>query len=258
MSHSHPPARRLLEALAHKVRQTRHARGLSLQETSVKAGFSRRFLVEIEAARANPSIGKLAALADALCLPLRELCDLPGRGVPTHRIAMIGLRGAGKSTVGFELAKALEIPFSELDDVIQERAGLTVSEIFELHGSEGYRRLETESLEEWLTRHGSGVLAVPGGVVASPYTYERLLGSCRTVWLQAAPEEHMDRVVAQGDLRPMNSHPEAMERLMALLTERSPQYQRAEIKLSTSGKALPQIVGELRDLIDAQDVLARA
>ncbi len=257
MSHSHPPSRRLLEALAHKVRQTRHARGLSLQETSVKAGFSRRFLVEIEAARANPSIGKLAALADALCMPLRELCDLPGRGVPAYRIALIGLRGAGKSTVGYELANALEIPFSELDDVIQERAGLTVAEIFELHGSEGYRRLETESLEEWLARHGSGVLAVPGGVVTSPYTYERLLGSCRTVWLQATPEEHMNRVLEQGDLRPVNSHPEAMERLMALLDERTPQYQRAELKVTTSGKTVDQVVEELRALIEAPEVLAR-
>ena len=257
MSHSHPPSRRLLEALAHKVRQTRHARGLSLQETSVKAGFSRRFLVEIEAARANPSIGKLSALADALCMPLRELCDLPGRGVPTRRIALIGLRGAGKSTVGFELANALEVPFSELDDVIQERAGLTVSEIFELHGSEGYRRLETESLEEWLARHGSGVLAVPGGVVTSPYTYERLLGSCRTVWLQALPEEHMDRVVEQGDMRPMSSHPKAMERLVALLEERTPQYQRAEIKVVTTDKTVAAIVQELLVQIEEQDVLAR-
>jgi len=224
----------------------------------VKAGFSRRFLVEIEAARANPSIGKLAALADALCMPLRELCDLPGRGVPSHRIALIGLRGAGKSTIGLQLANSLEIPFSELDDVIQERAGLTVAEIFELHGSEGYRRLETESLEEWLARHGSGVLAVPGGVVASPYTYERLLGSCRTVWLQASPEEHMDRVVAQGDLRPMSNHPEAMDRLKTLLTERTPQYQRAEIKVSTSGRGASEVVAELRELIEAPDRMARA
>jgi XRE family aerobic/anaerobic benzoate catabolism transcriptional regulator len=258
MSHSHPPSRRLLEALAHKVRQTRHARGLSLQETSTKAGFSRRFLVEIEAGRANPSIGKLSALADALCMPLRELCDLPGRGVPALRIALIGLRGAGKSSVGRSLAQTLEIPFSELDDVIRERAGLSVGEIFELHGSEGYRRFETESLEEWLSRHGSGVLAVPGGVVASPYTFERLLGSCRTVWLRAEPQEHMERVRAQGDLRPMSAHPEAMERLVNLLEERSPQYQRAELRLSTSGKTVDEVVAELRGALEAPEVYAGA
>ncbi len=241
----HPPPRRLLEALAHKVRRARSHRGLSLQETALKAGFSRRFLVEIEAARANPSIGKLAALADALCIPLRELCDLPGRGVPQRRIGLIGLRGAGKSTLGRLLADALEIPFSELDDLIEEEAGLSIPEVFELHGSEGYRRLETEALETWLAHHGTGVLAVPGGVVASPYTYERLLGSCRTVWLQASPEEHMERVKRQGDLRPMKHHPRAMERIVHLLEERGRQYQRAEIHLLTSDRSVEDCLAEL-------------
>ncbi|RMH04714.1 MAG: helix-turn-helix domain-containing protein [Planctomycetota bacterium] len=256
MSQSLPPPRRLLEALAYRVRRVRHARGLSLQETATRAGFSRRFLVEIEAARANPSIGKLAALADALCIPLRELCDLPGRGVPTHRIALIGLRGAGKSTVGLRLAKELEVPFSELDDLIREKAGLTVPEIFELHGTAGYRRLESEALEEWLGRHGSGVLAVPGGVVTAPNTFERLLGSCRTVWLEATPEDHMDRVVAQGDLRPMHAHPEAMDRLRSLLEERTPQYQRAEIRVMTSGRTVDEVVTEVRERIDANQAVA--
>ena len=246
------PSRRLLESLAAKVRAARLREGLSLQEAATRAGLSRRFLVEIEAGRTNPSIGKLAALAEAFHLPLRELCDLPTRGAPVKRIALLGLRGAGKSTLGRRLAERLEVPFTELDEVITSIAGLSVAEIFELHGAGGYRRLEAEALEKWLSQHGEGVLATPGGIVSEPRTFDRLLGSCRTVWLQATPQEHWDRVVAQGDLRPMQGHPEAMDRLRALLEERSPSYARAEIHLDTGSGTPEDLVQHLVERLEAE------
>lgn len=233
-----------LSALARQVRAARARAELTLEETAQRAGLSRRFLVEIEAARTNPSIGKLAALAAALQVPLRELCDLPPSPAPAARVALLGLRGAGKSTIGRLLATRLEVPFTELDRLIEERAGLGVAEIFELHGGESYRRLEREALEHWLAHHGAGVLAVPGGIVGNAETYERLCRTCRTVWLEARPEEHMARVAAQGDLRPMGDDPNAMERLRRLLQAREPLYRRADLHLRTSGRS-PEACAEL-------------
>lgn len=238
-----------LAALSRKVRAARKHAGFTLEEAARRAGLSRRFLVEIEAARTNPSIGKLAALAQALGVPLRELCDLPMATAPPQRIALLGLRGAGKSTLGRMLAARLEVAFTELDARIAERAGMGVAEIFELHGPEGYRRLEREALEDWLAHHGSGVLAVPGGLVSEPATLDRLCQTCRTVWLKASPQEHWQRVAAQGDLRPMRNDPNAMLRLQSLLEAREPGYRRATVHLDTSGRSpeasLEQLVGLL-------------
>lgn len=241
--------RQILRLLAARIREARRRTGMTLEQAAGKAGLSRRFLVEIEAARTNPSIGKLASLAHALGVALRDLCDIPAATAPKLRIAMIGLRGAGKSTLGRMLAARLEVPFTELDDWIEERAGFSVSEIFELHGTEGYRRLERDALEDWLARHGSGVLAVPGGIVSSPATFERLCQTCRTVWLKARPQEHWDRVLAQGDLRPMKGDPRAMERLEALLAARTPAYRRAALHLDTSGRSPEESLGELVGLL---------
>jgi len=226
----------ILETLGLRLKEARQARGLSLQEAADRAGVSRRFLVEAEAGRTNPTLGRLAALAGTYGIPLRDLCDLPTFAAPPARIALIGLRGAGKSTLGRMLAEKLEIPFAELDDIICELAGLSVSEIFELHGGAGYRKLERAALEEWLARHGSGVLAVPGGIVSSPGSFERLRATCRTLWLTPEPEEHWQRVVTQGDLRPMKNQPRAMEQLQALLEQRIPLYRLADVHLDTSGK----------------------
>lgn len=248
------PARNLhhlLAALAARLREARARAGLTLDQTARRAGLSRRFLVEIEAARTNPSIGKLAALASALGISLAQLCDLPLAATPPLRIALVGLRGAGKSSIGRALAQRLELPFTELDQLIEERAGLGVGEIFELHGDEGYRRLEREALESWLAHHGSGVLAVPGGLVADDASYARLCQTCRTVWLQARPEEHMARVLAQGDLRPMQDDPDAMARLNRLLRARTPAYERADVHLQTSGRTPEECVEELRARLQA-------
>ncbi|MBT3339605.1 MAG: helix-turn-helix domain-containing protein [Planctomycetes bacterium] len=245
------PPTRILETLGAKVRQSRHARGLSLQDLATRADFSRRFLVEIEAGRTNPSIGKLAAIAEALCVPLRELCDIPTACAPFNRIALIGMRGAGKTAIGKAIAQTLKAPFVELGDLIQEKAGISVPEIFSLEGIEGYHRLEAQALEDWLGKNGTGVLATPGGIVHSPDSFERLLHTCRTVWLQASPQEHWNRVVAQGDTRPMGSDPGAMNQLAHLLEERTPLYRRAELHFNTSGRAIEDCAIELNNILHA-------
>lgn len=243
----------LLSALGRKIREAREGRGLSLQETSDRAGWSRRFLIDAEAGRANPSLGKLSDLAEALGLSLAELCDLPRAGRPS-RYALVGLRGAGKSTLGAALAHALEVPFSELDSWIERRAGMPISEIFELEGSVGYRRHEAGALEDWLSHHGTGVLAVPGGIVQSA-TYDRLLRSCRTIWLQARPEDHLERVRAQGDTRPMQGSADALSRLKTILRERESAYRRCDFSIETSGRTVNDCVAHiLTDCVPNQSI----
>ena len=238
-----PPSLSLL--LGKKVRGLRLQRGDSLKELAARAELSRRFLVEIESGRANPSLARLGTLATALELNLSELCALSPASPPHRRIALAGLRGAGKSTLGKLLAKRFGMEFVELDALIQEDAGIPVAEIFELEGPEGYRRREAHSLEQWLQSSPEGVLAVPGGIVHSSSTWERLLRECNTVWLKARPEEHWDRVAAQGDTRPMAGDPGAMERLRALLKERTPAYSRAEFHLDTQGRRVESCLEEL-------------
>lgn len=223
---------RLQLALGRRVRSLRAERNQSLQTLAERAGMSRRFLVEIEAGRANPSIEKLASLARALRIPLRELCDLP-LPRPEGRIALIGLRGAGKSTIGRRLADLLEVPFEELDAWIEQHAGASRAQIFEFEGADGFRNREAEALEAWLARHATGVLAVAGGLVDNAQAYERLLESCVVVWLRATPQQHWDRVIAQGDLRPMQGKADARVRLESLWRQREPAYARAHHVLET-------------------------
>lgn len=225
---SHP----LLIALGRRIRDLREEQGLGVTELAASAGWSRRFLADAEAGRANPSVSKLAELADALGQPLHELTRLPTSR--PRRFALVGLRGAGKSTLGRSLAAELEVTFDELDAWIERRAGLQVSAIFELEGSSGYRRHEAGALEDWLSHHGTGVLAVPGGMADSP-TFERLLRSTYTIWLQANPEDHLSRVRSQGDTRPMLGHLDAQARIESILQERSAAYSRCDFELMTSG-----------------------
>lgn len=243
----------LLSALGHKIRAHRESRGFSLQEAAERANWSRRFLVDAEAGRANPSLGKLSDLAEAFGIELAELCDLPRASRP-QRFALVGLRGAGKSTLGRMLATRLEVPFSELDTWIERRAGIPISEIFELEGSAGYRRHESGALEDWLSHHGTGVLAVPGGIVQSP-TYERLLRSCRTIWLHARPEDHLERVRAQGDTRPMQGSPDALARLRSILREREAAYRRCELRLDTAARTPAECLDELTEAAEAPQLL---
>jgi XRE family aerobic/anaerobic benzoate catabolism transcriptional regulator len=153
-----------------------------------------------------------------------------------QRIAVIGLRGAGKSTIGAAIAERLKLPFVELDQVIRQKSGLTLDLVFDFHGQAGFRRFERQCLEELLTQQSRFVLATSGSIVSEPGTFERLLSSCVTVWVSALPEEHMQRVVAQGDMRPMADNRDAMSDLKRILKARESLYQKADFHLNTSGR----------------------
>jgi XRE family aerobic/anaerobic benzoate catabolism transcriptional regulator len=159
-----------------------------------------------------------------------------------ERVALVGLRGAGKSTVGPRLAAELDAPFVELDRRVEEAAGMELAEIFNVHGEAGFHRFEAEALERVLGEGERVVLAAGGSIVKSPESYRRLLTSCRTVWLRARPDEHLQRVRDQGDLRPMRDRPRAMAELESLLEAREPDYQRCEIAVDTSGRSVDDTV----------------
>lgn len=243
----------LLRAFGQRIRHERRELGLSLQQLAEKAHLSRRFLVEIEGGRGNPSLEKIAALALALQKPLRALCDLPIHPIPSRRVALLGIRGAGKSTVGPLLARHLEVPFQELDQAIEDSAGMTTREIFELEGRGGFLRREAEALEQWLGRHGTGVLALPGSIVSHPEAYDRLLSTCTTIWLQATPDTHWNRVVAQGDTRPMAGNDQAMKHLIDLVEQRREAYERADFVLETSELTPDSCVEQILSFLEEQE-----
>ena len=234
----------LLLRFGERLRGFRAAAGLSVTELAHEAGVSRRYVTEAEAGRANPSLQKLSQLALALGVGLPELVNLPLRAYRGERIALVGLRGAGKTTVGRLLARELEAPFVELDHEVEELAGLSLAELFDLHGEAHFHRLEAEALEQVLSSGDRLVIAAGGSIVNSPVNYERLRRTSRTVFLSARPEEHFQRVLLQGDRRPMQGRPRAMEELQALLTEREPLYRRCELTLETSGRT-PEEVARL-------------
>ena len=248
----------LLQALGRRLRETREGAELSVTELARRAAVSRRYVTEAEAGRANVSVIKLAALARAIGVPLRTLCDLPLGEKRLERVAFVGLRGAGKSTIGRRIALELEAPFVELDQRVEQSAGLSLAEIFDLHGEESFHRLESEALERVLAEGERLVLATGGSIVASPRSFERLCDTCTTVWLRATPAEHMQRVIDQGDRRPMRDRPRAIEELAALLDEREALYARSEIQVVTSSKSIEQVVAEVLDSLRVRSVSARA
>jgi XRE family aerobic/anaerobic benzoate catabolism transcriptional regulator len=204
-----------------------------------------RFLVQLEAGRANISVKRLADVAAAFAVPPANLLmDRTGDEMPV--IALLGLRGAGKTTIGKRLARRLRVPFVELDERIAAAADMPINDLFAIHGEEHYRRLERETLTALLTDPRPMVLATGGGLVASPDTYALLKGSAVTVWLRATPEDHWNRVVAQGDKRPMKDHPQAMADLRALLASRQPLYATADHTVETTGRSVDQVVDDLR------------
>jgi XRE family aerobic/anaerobic benzoate catabolism transcriptional regulator len=239
----------LLGAVGNRIYRLRQGRGWSRRELAERADLSARFLAQVEAGEGNPSLLSLAQIADALETTPASLLEAPPRG---GMIALLGLRGAGKSTIGAALALRLGVSFVELDARVEELAGLSLGEIFELHGEEYYRRCEREALESVFTLEPRAVLATGGGLVTHAETFALLKRRATTVWLQATPDEHWDRVVAQGDHRPMANDPLAKTRLRELLLQRSGLYRTADHILETSGHTVDQLVEQLQGLLAAR------
>lgn len=238
--HRSPP---LLKTLAHSVKELRHRQALTAKETAERAGISLRFYNHLEAGTANISITKLASVAEALGTPLHEL--LHQEVMPA--VALLGLRGGGKSTIGPGLARALGCPFIELDDHIEKTAGLPLTKIFTLHGERYYRQLESQCLREILSERAPGVIAIPGGLVKNTEVYAGIRKLCTTVWLRADPEDHMSRVYLQGDTRPVANRKDAMEELRNILLRREPLYRMADITVDTSRHSVKQTVKILQE-----------
>lgn len=241
-------AQAFLARLGGHLRRLREERGLPLAELARRSRVSRRYLTEAEAGRANLSVEVLLRLAEALGKRPEALFALAAEA-RVERIALLGLRGAGKTTVGRLLARELEVPFVELDQRVEELAGLSLAELFALHGTEGFLRFEAEALERVLSEGSRLVLAAGGSIVQDATSFERLRATARTVWLRAEPEEHLARVRAQGDHRPMHARPRALEELRALLEARAPLYSRCEFRVTTSARTPAAVAAEVVALL---------
>ncbi len=244
----------LLASVGSAVRHQRERRGWSRRELAEASGVSERFLAQLEAGEGNISLRRFADVAHALgTTPAALLAvaadaggDGPQRTVP---IALLGVRGAGKSSVGAALARTLGRRFVEVDHEIEEAAGLPLGEVFALHGEAYYRRVEREVLTRLLAEPAPSVLATGGSIVNDPTNYALLRSRARTIWLRARAEDHWNRVVAQGDQRPMAGSPHAFDELRALLSARSKLYARADVTIDTSGLPLRRVVAAVANAI---------
>ncbi len=235
----------LMSALGRSVRTRRLERGLSRAALAERAALSSRYLADVEAGRANISVVKLDRVALALDTTAAALLQSDG----VTPVVLLGLRGSGKSTVGAALAARRGVPFLELDQLVEQRAGLPLAEVFAVHGEDFYRRMERNSVEAFLADGEQAVVAAGGGLVTHRDTFEAVKRSCVTVWLRAKAEEHMDRVVAQGDARPMAQRSDAMAELRQLLTAREPLYAEAEITVDTSGRTPDEVLELVADAL---------
>lgn len=271
--------------LGERVREERARRGMTRRILARDSGLSERYLAQLEGGKGNLSIKLLRRVGDALNLPLPRLLGgepaepaelgrivellrrlppdrlgeaqalldahfaAPDRQARQRRIALIGLRGAGKSTLGRRLADDLAIPFIELDREIERESGTSLSEVFDLYGQAAFRRYERRALESVIERHDRAVIATGGSIVSEAATFDLLLSACFTLWLTAAPEEHMARVVAQGDTRPMAGNEEAMEDLRRILAGREALYSKADARVDTAGKTMAQSLRELKKAV---------
>jgi XRE family transcriptional regulator, aerobic/anaerobic benzoate catabolism transcriptional regulator len=278
-----------LAQLGDRTRRLRARSGLTRRELAKEADVSERHLANLEVGVGNPSAQILRQVARALNCSIAELVgdehdesadwllirDLLRRrsaaelaqarraltdhfgltgnaGHRNDRIALIGLRGAGKSTLGQMLADELEYPFVEVNREVERLAGCSPEEVHALYGANAYRRYERQAIEEVIARNPKAVVATPGGLVSEPATFNLLLQNCYTVWLKAAPDEHMSRVVAQGDVRPMAGIRQAMDDLRLILEERAPFYAKADTTCDTSGKSLTESFKQLKAVTAAR------
>ncbi len=268
-----------LRLLGERVRRVRAQRGMSRRILSQASGVSERYLAQLESGKGNASILVWKAIAEAMHVALDDLLECSAEQPPAYlllrerlrgastaqlgrwatllrgserqtlqrpnHIALIGLRGAGKSTLGAALAKRLGLPFVELGQEIERAAGMATSEILTQGGQHSYRRLERQALSATLMRHSRAIIATGGSLVSEPETFELLLESCFTVWIKATPRQHMERVVAQGDHRPMADHRHAMADLKRILAERAALYRRADATIDTSNTDVQTTLHEL-------------
>ena len=238
-----------LATIGGAVRAQRERKGWSRRELAATSGVSERFLAQLETGDGNISLRRFADVAHALGTTpsmLLAAADAPATDKP---IALLGVRGAGKSTVGAVLAKKLGVAFVELDQQIEETAGLPLAEVFALHGEAYYRRIEREVLTRLLAGGTHMVLATGGSIVNDPTNYALLRSRCHTVWLKASAEDHWNRVIAQGDQRPMAENPHAFAELRALLTAREKLYARAEHTVETTSLRVPQVVAAIAEVL---------
>ncbi len=275
-----------LLSLGKRVRELRSRRGMTRKMVAREADVSERHLAQLEAGEGNVSIVLLRRIAAALNVSLVELFTPESEEtsekqliqrflerLPDHRlkdmlsrlirdfgpeeklrrtrIALIGLRGAGKSTLGSRLAGESKIPFIELDREIEKDTGMPLAEIFSLYGQSGYRAIERRTLEKVLNERERAVLSVGGGMVSEKETFDYLLSNCYTVWIKAQPEEHMSRVMAQGDFRAMAGSGQAMEELRRILEAREPLYGKADMHLDTSGSSVEESFFKLKAALQA-------
>lgn len=271
-----------------RVRMARARRGISRKVLSELSGVSQRYLAQLEGGQGNISIALLKRIAVALDHRIEwlvgeddpwnsdalrvaalfraatveqkrrvlALLDPDNAGEQRgRRVALIGLRGAGKSTLGRLAAAARDIPFVELNAEIEATSGMPVNELMALYGQEGYRRLERQAVERIAAAHDSVVLAVAGGIVSEPDTFNFLLRHFHTIWLKAKPEEHMSRVRKQGDTRPMAGNPAAMDELKTILTSRESLYAQSGAQVDTSGKEVEDSLADLLETIERERYL---
>ena len=236
-----------LSTLGDRVRAWRNEQGMTRKALSAASGVSERYLAQLEAGEGNISILLLRKVAQAMGVAVETLVrEEPSEEKP---IALLGLRGAGKSTLGAKLGDTLKVPFIELDREVEKEAGAPLGEVFAMYGQDAFRRFERRALERVL-QNGRAVIATGGGLVTDPATYKLLLERCKCIWLKAAPEEHMSRVIAQGDMRPFKGSSTALDEIRRLLADRDRLYSRADAVLDTSGKtvrtALTQLVSLAR------------
>jgi XRE family aerobic/anaerobic benzoate catabolism transcriptional regulator len=233
-----------LARLGERVRAWRTENGMSRKQLAAASGVSERYLAQLEAGQGNISVLLLRKVARAMGVAVERLVR-EDNGVEKP-IALIGLRGAGKSTLGAKLAATLDVPFIELDREVEKEAGAPLAEVFAMYGQDAFRRFERRALERVLNDAPRAVIATGGGIVTDPGSYELLLERCRCIWLKASAQEHMARVLAQGDTRPFKGRSAALEEIRKLLNDRERLYGRAGAAIDTSGKSVRQSLADLK------------